>query len=78
MFAEEMRWTGSWAGQYRLPKASSSDRLLFLSGKKNGLDKNTIVWYSTDNGPEHCVVAVRRNDAVSRRENDDVRRRRAR
>jgi len=22
--------------------------------KQNGLDKNTIVWYSTDNGPEHC------------------------
>ncbi|RJF98558.1 arylsulfatase [Noviherbaspirillum saxi] len=21
--------------------------------KKNGLDKNTIIWYSTDNGPEH-------------------------
>jgi arylsulfatase len=21
--------------------------------KQNGLDKNTIVWYSTDNGPEH-------------------------
>ncbi|RJF92754.1 arylsulfatase [Noviherbaspirillum saxi] len=22
--------------------------------KQNGLDKNTIVWYSTDNGPEHA------------------------
>jgi len=22
--------------------------------KKNGLDKNTIIWYSTDNGPEHA------------------------
>ncbi|CAH1904810.1 Arylsulfatase [Candidatus Nitrotoga sp. HW29] len=22
--------------------------------KENGLDKNTIVWYSTDNGPEHA------------------------
>jgi len=21
--------------------------------KKNGLESNTIVWYSTDNGPEH-------------------------
>ena len=25
--------------------------LAFL--KENGLDENTIVWYSTDNGPEH-------------------------